>query len=390
MDHTHTLKNYWVQGLLYSPVAGFYERGVMDMTRYFSLLKLLVLVLVAIIAGGCAAIGPRAVVTDRFDYNAAIADSWKTQMLLNIVKIRYGDPPIYLDVASVINSYELSGSTTAGASWTFGPTYGSGASVGALGFFANRPTITYSPMTGERFTRSMMTPIPPSSIFFLVQAGYPVNGVFRALVQSINGIRNRFGGAGRNTPADPSFYTLIEKMHQIQQTGVLEMRVQKTTNKESTLFIIGEKRDEKAEADSQEVRKMLGLDPKARDFTVVYGSTPANDKEIALLTRSVLQLVIDLGSFVDVPDVHVEEKRVLPTLIERRGDGSVVPPLIRIKCGTESPVNAFAAVPYRDKWFWIDDRDILSKGTFSFLLFIFNLVDTGTKEGTPVITIPAR
>ncbi len=360
------------------------------MTKYFRAFGLLMLALAATITAGCAAIGPRTVVTDRFDYNAAISDSWKTQMLLNIVKMRYGDPPIYLDVASVINSYELSGSATAGASWTFNPSYGSGANVGALGFFANRPTITYSPMTGEKFTRSMMTPIPPSSIFFLVQAGYRADGVFRGLVQSVNGIRNRFGAAGRNMPADPAFYTLIEKLHQIQEIGVLEMRVQKVTNRESTLFVIGEKRDEKAEADSREVRKMLGLDPNARDFNVVYGSTPSNNKEIALLTRSVLQLVVDLGSFVEVPNVHVEEKRVLPTLIEKRADGSVVPPLIRIHSGTEAPVNAFAAVSYRDHWFWIDDRDIMSKGTFTFLMFVFNLVDTGTKEGAPVITIPVR
>ena len=28
-------------------------------------------------------------------------------MLLNIVKIRYGDAPIFLDVASIINQYPL-------------------------------------------------------------------------------------------------------------------------------------------------------------------------------------------------------------------------------------------------------------------------------------------
>ena len=62
--------------------------------------------------------------------------------------------------------------------------------------------------------------------------------------------------------------------------------------------------------------------------------------------------------------------------------------MIRIHSGTQSPSNAFTAVLYRDYWFWIDDRDLLSKATFSFIMFIFNLVDTGTKEGTPVVTIP--
>jgi hypothetical protein len=236
----------------------------------------------------------------------------------------------------------------------------------------------------------MMTPIPPSSIFFLVQAGYRADAVFRALVQSINGVRNRYGAAGRNIPADPAFYALIEKVRQTQEAGALEMRVQKVTDRESTLFVLSGERDGEAETDGREVRKMLGLDQETRHFNVVYGSIPSNNKEIALLTRSVLQLIVDLGSFVEVPHVHVAEKRVLPTLGEKRADGSVVPPMIRIHSGTQHPGDAFAAVPYQGHWFWIDNRDLMSKATFSFLMFIFNLVDTGSKEGAPVITIPAR
>jgi hypothetical protein len=41
----------------------------------------------------CAHLGPTTVVADRCDYNTAIADSWKEQTLLNILKIRYEDLP---------------------------------------------------------------------------------------------------------------------------------------------------------------------------------------------------------------------------------------------------------------------------------------------------------
>jgi hypothetical protein len=47
-------------------------------------------------------------------------------------------------------------------------------------------------------------------------------------------------------------------------------------------------------------------------------------------------------------------------------------------------------VPYRGHWFVIDDRDIPSKRLFTFIMFIFTLVETPTKEAPPVVTIPAQ
>ena len=60
---------------------------------------------------GCMSMGPWTIARDRFDYAAAISESWKSQTLLNLVKIRYADAPVFLDVASVINQYALRSST---------------------------------------------------------------------------------------------------------------------------------------------------------------------------------------------------------------------------------------------------------------------------------------
>ena len=63
---------------------------------------------------GCANIGPKTVPRDRFDYNTAISDSWKEQTLLNIVKLRYADMPLFVEVASVVSGYTLEGSVNLG------------------------------------------------------------------------------------------------------------------------------------------------------------------------------------------------------------------------------------------------------------------------------------
>lgn len=337
---------------------------------------------------GCASIGPATVARDRFDYITAISESWKAQILLNLVKLRYGDAPVFLDVASVITQTGYQGIVGVSGSWLQNP-FSSSAGVTATGTYGEKPTITFLPISGEKFARSLMTPIPPAVILNFLQSGYPADLVLRLTVHAINGIHSRFGGSARTREADPEFYPLVEKLRNIQQSGEIGMRVKKIGNQTETLIVFSKKPNPAIEADRAEVRKLLGLDPQANEFNVVYGSVAANDKEIALLTRSLIEILNDLSSYIDVPAANVEQKRTVPSPAPELVSGVPVPPLIRILSSPQKPDDAFAAVPYGQHWYSIDDRDFPSKKLFSFIMFIFTLTETGDKQGAPVITIPA-
>ena len=70
--------------------------------------------LIAFALSACTSVGPATVPRDRIDYGTAIGDSWKQQTLLNIVKLRYGDMPIFLEIAQVIAGYQVEGTISAG------------------------------------------------------------------------------------------------------------------------------------------------------------------------------------------------------------------------------------------------------------------------------------
>lgn len=139
----------------------------------------------------CMSVGPNTISRDRFDYGQAIADSWEEQMVFNMIRVRYGEAPVFLDVSQVINQYSLEGQV--GVQGVIGGVPGVGSdAAGAEGAmrWADRPTITYTPLTGRRFTRNLLTPMSPAAVFAMVESGWPADLVFSVVVRSINGVRN--------------------------------------------------------------------------------------------------------------------------------------------------------------------------------------------------------
>ena len=126
-------------------------------------MKLGVWVGVVALFSGCAHIGPKTIPVDRFDYSTAVADSWKQQTLLNIVKMRYMDLPVFVDVSSIVSGYSLqTGVSVGGTVSSPKAVQGDFATVGGQAIYTDRPTITYTPLTGERFLKGLLAPIDPT------------------------------------------------------------------------------------------------------------------------------------------------------------------------------------------------------------------------------------
>jgi hypothetical protein len=145
---------------------------------------------VVLVLAGCSSIGPPTIKRDRVDYSSAMANSWKELQLLNIVKYRYFDTPVFLDVPSVISQQEIQTRLQA-TSQFFDAQLKNVAgtqdfyNIEAQGRYYDRPTISYTPITGQPLVDLLLRPIPPATVFAMLDAGYPADFIMDRTVKSI-------------------------------------------------------------------------------------------------------------------------------------------------------------------------------------------------------------
>jgi len=345
----------------------------------------------AVLFTGCTHLGPRTVAVDRFDYSTAIADSWKQQTLLNIVKLRYMDLPVFVDVSSVVSGYSMqTGVSVNGTLSTEKAIQGNFLTAGGSAIYTDRPTITYTPLTGQKFLRGLMTPIDPKNIFFMLQSGYAADFVLGLTVESLNGVRNRSVTAGGVREADADFVRALELLRDAQAAGAVGMRVEVDKTKDATGVMFFRRDNVAPEIRDRigEIGRLLKLSEGQQKYTLVYSPVLGATNELAVGSRSMLQVMMAFASYAEVPEQDLKEQRALPSLHSANGTSRTDP--VKINCSPDKPADAFAAVHYHNHWFWIDDRDWASKRALTAVMFLFTMADTGGTEQLPLITIPAQ
>ena len=358
-------------------------RPAIDPTRLKSLGRGLLRCLVGglmILATGSCSVGPSSIKYDQFNYSNAISTSWKNQILVNIVKLAYADVPVFLNISSIINQYELEGSATADFLLAPGP---DSSLLGGSIRYVDRPTIVYTPLAGESFTERLMTPVAPAAILALFQSGWPIDWLFPLAVQAVNGVQNSTRGM-MNRRADPGFLPAVAAFRQIQEAGDVRLHTIEEADGMTTLLEFIDDPESGPSAVERQIQQILNLDPSIDTYRIVFSPIQESNAELAIHTRSIIEMLIELSSFMDRPESHVAKGYIE----EIADDDPAYPPLIHIQTSTKEPGIAYAKAKYLDHWFWIDHSDIQSKISLTIMLFFFSLTQTEGGENEPVVTIP--
>jgi len=371
--------------------------------RKSKLLAITVLLSPVLANVGCQHIGPPTIAGDRLAYNKAISDSWKQQMLLNIVRLHCRDMADFVDISNASQNYTLTGTAQAsfGASiypWdkimnTLTPSLMGGRTK------MDNPTVTYTPQSGSDFTKNLIAPIKPPELFNLIEEHY--SNVINFAAESINGVRNY--------PTNTTFRELAAAILEAYCKGDIRFPIEiDPDSKEKKVFMVIEEQDSTSEPCPQLrdvrcppryriqpspvpvaiVRETLRLKAGVTKFEIVAGTRPTKETEIAVRTRSPISTMIWLSRY--VPEIIGQ---CTSQSAYSKSDASDAPrdpdPPLTVHIDSTKPGDKYNAIKYRDNWFWIDWDDCRNSQTMIYLRTLLALADTGARPTAPVLAIPA-
>jgi len=304
------------------------------------------LLLVSCALVGCA-VPSKAIRQNYTTYNQTIQFNESQQMLLNLVRLKYRETPLFLKVGAVSTSYDFrtDGDLNLGRG---GTTNAIGVGVGAS--WSERPTVTYTPIEGNTFVKQVLAEVDRDTFVLLLRAGWPIDRLCNVLVERIGDDINNLG-----EPSYARFKALVDTLDEAQGRGGLRFV---TADEKLYLRVMTDRVELLSSARSAEMREVL---------------IPFEDFQL----RSFLDIMFYLSKNTDVPPPHADQVKAS----EPNG-------WIHIRWTADRPDDAVTWVQYQGYFFSIAANDIKSKDTFALLKLLFQVQAGDIKTVQPVLTLP--
>lgn len=324
--------------------------------------------------GGCANLGARRLPDDRVDFNEALRESDTALILTNVVAVRFGESPSFLSVGSIVSQYERNGFFNPIVRV---PPYGGdpAATLSGQAFLRETPTITFTPVIGEKFVRSVLEPMPPQTLLKMVEAGWAVDSLFRFAVRSINGVRNESRAPLFAQGGDPEFEQALGALRRLQRDNKLSIRVVKHDKTFAAHAHVNGELSVADNADLALVRRALRMGSAAfnGEVTIAEAGAAETPNELAIATRSMMEVLQIMSLGVDVT-----------------GDGRFDPAApVRVHSGPKRPEGVYAAIRRGGRWYWIASDDTASQRAVMLAEVLMVVNAQGEGQTAPLITVPA-
>lgn len=332
---------------------------------------------------GCQSIGPQYIGQDQINYSSALLVGEKRQLLLNILRMREGDIPSFIQVKQVVAGYERRFLGSAGSSISDEFAIVDDFAVRGEASIADRPTYTMAPLQGADYAQFLLRPLPAQELMALIATDVNLATAFRLVVARINNVPNEqlVDTAGEQ----PGVFNQIVRLLQIlRNDGLLQVEFEESDGRERIFLSLPPKsRDKRA----RQLIEYLGLDPSRDRFEVSLRVSQRHSGEIAIWTRSFMQILSSIATSALEERAVDKEGDTLPSVFRW---GAAVTFRVQSSGGLLPPGDVFVKVQHEGRWYWINDNDQPTKRAFSMLLLLSKILESSGGEGGAVLTIPTN
>ncbi len=351
-------------------------------------LRLLLFVMLSGVLTSCTLVGPATVQSGRLAYNESIVETNSQQMLLLVLRDRYGERGNLLALNSV--TANVSVTTNVSTQLGFGDSsdyLGNLVPFGAGVIYEENPTISYSPVGGEKYADRLMSPLPLRELMLFASSLADPASVYVTFISRINDIQNPSFLHDPNS-VDPRFSKLVELLSRLHKA----QRLHWTNNSQNggRYSIVIDHYWPDYSADVGEIFELLSLSAPPTfasrvEIPVSLGPDDALEDGVSISTRSIYNLLEILAAAIDVP----EEDQVSGAALTFPPPG-LVGQKLRVRRSSAAPETASTAVEYRDAWYYIDDTNQSTKLFFRLVttLMSVSIADSTTNGATPLLTVP--
>jgi hypothetical protein len=185
-------------------------------------------------------------------------------MLLNLVRLRYQDSILFLDLTSVVASYQRQVSVGGSAEHEIGTPTTTTLGVVGNAAWTESPTITYAPLQGEDFAKRLLAPIQPTAILLLSRSGWGLERLLICAVQQLNEVPNgtSIGGIAPVRVLNfKKFRRVAVLLRELQEDGYIQLNTL-ADHPDSVGITQGPTpMDDGARAKADEVLELLAIQP---------------------------------------------------------------------------------------------------------------------------------
>jgi hypothetical protein len=344
----------------------------------------------ACLLAGCAVVGPPSIRNGRGVYNAAINDTNNQQLLMVIIRSRYSENASLLAVSSV--TANVSVSTSAGLQFGFGneSNYsGNLVPFSASAVYEENPTVSYTPVEGQKYLRQLTSPVSLSIVMPLSEAAVYPGGIFTTLISRVNDLANPLFPPVTDSP-DTGFTRFVELVSQLGQAEVLNWMENPERSRRFAAVIHHYKPEHEAEV--RELLHLLGLPAPASDASEIIipvspGPGWSAREGMVFTTRSVYDLMEVLSAAVEIPAEDIENG----TAVNYPPAGALGKQL-HIHRSPARPEYAYVAVKHHGSWYYIDATDQPTKQFFQLMTVLWSVTiaeSTAKGQTSPLLMLPA-